>query len=929
MFLGTTFTRTAMASSCKHKDTLLNAIEDDDTDLAIDLIKNGHSTEGEYNEEYTPLHVAVMKNNTYVCRELLAAKAHINAYDKFGCTPLIRASHAGTSLEIVKILVASGADVKLTTPSSVSAIHIAAKWSPVDKLRFLLDLPGANPSLTDVFSRTAIHYALGCSEGIEVAKIKVLLLLNSGVPINAQDFVGETALDYGYNLCPGIGLLTFLFHYGANPAIRDRKGDNYLNRHMKLEKNYQSDFLLQEFLSNGLGIFSKEAVRSMINNKGSGGYTPFHRACGFLLCPVEEIEQFFKSGADVTIPNDLGKTPLHLASREFWIACPGVVEFLLKNGAPVNAKDIFGETPIYQMKSLPLVKVLLDFGADLRLKDKNGRPPLLALMKLKQPKVLQLLLDRGAAVNCTDDYGSTPLHYAAYFDNVEATRIILQHGGDLSAIDNFGMTPHDLATELGMCHVAEHLQNEIMTSKENPQVIYDRKELVFYNQNDHKKVQKSLVSAKKLKLIDYQLLEQKNQSIRDVVEMPEDFNMFAQRVLSAPGIGKVDNQEAVTVKTSVIQLMETICGKIKENDARFKITLVPTGSASEGMKVGEPDEFDFMCCLDEFTEICRVVEVPELDPFGFARLALEDTEKRIAFARFFRDDNSLWPEVVYEHFFFILDQVIQTGSTWTNKHLIFEERVYKLCDKPPFSLTITWIGARYKQLKISIDIVPAIRIKNWVPPSSFAAREERELPFMTKEIQSEGCFFLLQPTSPQFNMYEETVMRVSLAAVEIMYLRSLPEPVRLSYSLAKAMRNESVCPPVQFDINDFKFGAESVISSYMLKNCLFHAVELHSDELSKCGSETGAEDMASISRIWAIRIYEILRECCERGHLPVFFLRSQDVFTFSSVFMNDKEEKDIREEQAEQNRRRLVFISAIERLLGLQRFICVTKVSDP
>ena len=38
MFLGTTFTRTAMASSCKHKDTLLNAIEDDDTDLAIDLI---------------------------------------------------------------------------------------------------------------------------------------------------------------------------------------------------------------------------------------------------------------------------------------------------------------------------------------------------------------------------------------------------------------------------------------------------------------------------------------------------------------------------------------------------------------------------------------------------------------------------------------------------------------------------------------------------------------------------------------------------------------------------------------------------------------------------------------------------------------------------------------------------------------------------
>jgi hypothetical protein len=36
----------------------------------------------------------------------------------------------------------------------------------------------------------------------------------------------------------------------------------------------------------------------------------------------------------------------------------------------------------------------------------------------------------------------------------------------------------------------------------------------------------------------------------------------------------------------------------------FRCSVVPTGSSSDGTKIGDPDEFDFMFCLEYFSEEC-------------------------------------------------------------------------------------------------------------------------------------------------------------------------------------------------------------------------------------------------------------------------------------------------------------------------------------
>jgi ankyrin repeat protein len=70
-------------------------------------------------------------------------------------------------------------------------------------------------------------------------------------------------------------------------------------------------------------------------------------------------------GASVSGANYDGRTALHIACG---IGNLEVVQFLLKHGACVHAKDIRGETPLMDAilaKSLPIVNLLKQTGASL------------------------------------------------------------------------------------------------------------------------------------------------------------------------------------------------------------------------------------------------------------------------------------------------------------------------------------------------------------------------------------------------------------------------------------------------------------------------------------------------------------------------------------------------------------------------------------
>ena len=81
---------------------------------------------------------------------------------------------------------------------------------------------------------------------------------------------------------------------------------------------------------------------------------------------------------------------------------------------------------------------LLDRGAAVDAKDREGMTALARSAQSGKIKVMQLLMGRGANVGARSINGSTPLYYAAEADRTAAVRLLLDHGADPNALDNDG-----------------------------------------------------------------------------------------------------------------------------------------------------------------------------------------------------------------------------------------------------------------------------------------------------------------------------------------------------------------------------------------------------------------------------------------------------------------------------------------------------------
>src|SRR5690242_11368425 len=99
-----------------------------------------------------------------------------------------------------------------------------------------------------------------------------------------------------------------------------------------------------------------------------------------MLMSVKMVYLLQSKGASLSIPDNDGMSPLHTA-------CSGVrnkqgdfvaiVKFLIQNGANVNYLDSAQCTPLHvaacsEEKGVPIVQVLLEYGADATIESVQG-----------------------------------------------------------------------------------------------------------------------------------------------------------------------------------------------------------------------------------------------------------------------------------------------------------------------------------------------------------------------------------------------------------------------------------------------------------------------------------------------------------------------------------------------------------------------------
>jgi len=162
---------------------------------------------------------------------------------------------------------------------------------------------------------------------------------------------------------------------------------------------------------------------AIVNIRDNSGDTPQHTAIVEGHAGVPLMTLLLDSGGDPNVRGALGRTLVHTA---VWHGGPELVELLIQRGAHVNAVDEVGETPLHLATgiSLAMVKSLLAAGAHVNVANEHGATPLHAAAKVDALETAELLLDSGANVNAHDAYGCTPL----YFNYTEGSILFTEPG---------------------------------------------------------------------------------------------------------------------------------------------------------------------------------------------------------------------------------------------------------------------------------------------------------------------------------------------------------------------------------------------------------------------------------------------------------------------------------------------------------------------
>jgi ankyrin repeat protein len=198
-----------------HHGPLLAAIEAADLELINQLLAAGEDIHQTDDRGWTPLHLAVSKEQASVVDALIQRQAAVNAQDRRGRTPLNIAAEGGHA-QLVETLLAQGADPNIHPFDELSSLNQAIMKRHHHIVKLLLG-NGAEATNKDRFGFAPLFIASGDT-------VSALLLLDHGVDPNLDLVRGSRLLHIA--ACGGNeGLVQYLLENGAEVDIREGYGD--------------------------------------------------------------------------------------------------------------------------------------------------------------------------------------------------------------------------------------------------------------------------------------------------------------------------------------------------------------------------------------------------------------------------------------------------------------------------------------------------------------------------------------------------------------------------------------------------------------------------------------------------------------------------------------------------------------------------------
>jgi uncharacterized protein len=447
---------------------LIDAVKSGDSKAVAALLQQKVDVNAAEADGTTALHWAAHAGNLQVLRLLLRAGANVNAVNRYGVSPLRLAAESG-DVALTEALVKAGANPNAAIPTGESILMMAARAGNPATLKLLLGA-GANVNAAEeTQGQTALMYA---AQENHAAAIKVLA--EGGADLNARsrplvwpEFKFNTGgMIYTVQPVGGWSATMFAARAGAVGAVR-----------------------------------ALADAGADLNSADPDGTTPLILA--IINARFDTAVALLEKGANPNLADNTGMTPLYAAvdmhtlsplmgrpapALRDSIDAVEMAKTLLRAGANPNAQlkrpiigrhtanngdGSLGEGSTALMRAAksgdaPMIKVLLDAGADARLTQKDGTTPVMIAASARGQRAyagtasvgtpatdedalaaVTLLVNTPVDVNAANGNGQTALHNAAGRGFDPIVKLLIERGARLDAKDRLGRLPIDIARGAG------------------------------------------------------------------------------------------------------------------------------------------------------------------------------------------------------------------------------------------------------------------------------------------------------------------------------------------------------------------------------------------------------------------------------------------------------------------------------------------------
>ncbi|XP_059139280.1 serine/threonine-protein phosphatase 6 regulatory ankyrin repeat subunit A-like [Physella acuta] len=411
-------------------------------------------------------------------------------------------------IEIVELLVSSGADVNCIDEDGSTLLIKAVQSKQMEIVNFLIEKK-VNIDQADDSQSTALHYACR-SNNLEIVK----LLVNAGAKFEGYNNESYTLFSDACKVS-NIDMMKLLIYAGSNincvdkyqrtPLINSIKDHSIILKNSIIERNFATtQFLLEHGADismvdiDGMTALmwaaktnNEQVFDLLLDLKPEVNCVDLKQmtalAYAVMNSNVQMVAKLIQAGADVniTFSHRVKCYNICMCGTEENVICeslctPTIVavlssdsellHLLIQHGAILDMGKYFELMIALEHRNVEMSIALLKYGADANMRDTKKTPTLTIAIKQaiggyifhtplvsskshygiqnwrdKIKLVAESFLNNGANVSTTDNEGNTCLHAAAELGDVDVLELFVAHKADVNVQNAKGETPFMMA----------------------------------------------------------------------------------------------------------------------------------------------------------------------------------------------------------------------------------------------------------------------------------------------------------------------------------------------------------------------------------------------------------------------------------------------------------------------------------------------------